>query len=46
MVEIRGVITPKPEGVEGWDNRVEIKEILNVLPIKNEGENVVKLGTN
>ena len=46
MVEIRGVVSPKPEGAEGWDNRVEIKEILNVLPIKNEGENVVKLGTN
>ena len=46
MVEIRGVITPKPEGIEGWDNRVEIKEILNVSPIKADGENVVKLGTN
>jgi len=46
MVEIRGKITPKPEGVEGWDNRVEIKEILNVSAINAEGENVVKLGTN
>lgn len=45
MVEVRGKISPKPEGVEGWDNRVEIKEILNVSAIKSNGENVVKLGT-
>ncbi len=46
LVEIRGEISPKPEGVEGWENRVEIKEILNVSAIKSDGENVVKLGTN
>jgi hypothetical protein len=46
MVEVRGEITPKPEGVEGWDNRIEIKEILNVSAVTSKGENVVKLGTN
>ncbi len=46
LVEIRGEITPKPEGAEGWENRVEIKEILNVSAIKSDGENVVKLGKN
>ena len=45
MVEIRGEITAKPEGEEGWDNRIEIKEILNVSAIKSEGTSVVKLGT-
>ena len=45
QVEIRGKITPKPEGEEGWDNRVEIKEILNVAPAKSEKDNVIKLGT-
>ena len=45
QVEIRGKITPKPEGEEGWDNRVEIKEILNVSASKAENDNVVKLGT-
>ncbi len=29
-VEIRGKITAKPEGEEGWPFRVEIKEILQV----------------
>jgi len=45
MVEIRGKITPKPAGVEGWDNRVEIKEILDVSAINAAGENVMKIGT-
>ena len=45
MVEVRGKIKPKPEGEEGWDNQVEIKEILNISAIKSEAENVVKLGT-
>jgi len=45
MVEIRGVVSPKPEGAEGWENLVEIKEILNVSRVESEGDNVVKLGT-
>ncbi|MFD2822735.1 hypothetical protein ACFS5M_03580 [Lacinutrix iliipiscaria] len=46
LVEVRGKIMPKPEGEEGWDNRIEIKEILNVSALKSEADNVVKLGTN
>jgi len=44
QVEIRGKITPKPENEEGWDYRVEIKEILNVKAAEESSE-VVKLGT-
>ena len=44
-IEIRGKITPKPKGTEGWDNRVEIKEILNVSASKSENDKVVKLGS-
>ena len=42
-VEIRGIITPKPENEEGWPFRIEIKEILNISKPKPEN-NVVKLG--
>ncbi|MDO6595616.1 hypothetical protein Q4512_01745 [Oceanihabitans sp. 2_MG-2023] len=45
MVEVRAKIQQKPEGEEGWDNQIEIKEILNISAIKSEAENVVKLGT-
>ena len=41
-VEIRGKIIPRPENVEGWPYRVEIKEILNVSKSQNEDE-VIKL---
>lgn len=44
QVEIRGKITPRPENEEGWDYRVEIKEILNVKAAEKSNE-VVKLGT-
>ncbi|WP_452230320.1 MULTISPECIES: hypothetical protein [unclassified Lacinutrix] len=44
MVEVRGAIKSKPEGKEGWDNQVEIKEILNISAIEMQAENVVKLG--
>ncbi|WP_034042005.1 hypothetical protein [Wocania ichthyoenteri] len=44
LVEVRGKITQKPKGEEGWDNQVEIKEILSVKPASNEKNNVVKLG--
>ena len=43
-VEIRGEIKPKPEGEEGWDYRVSIKEILNVLPPNEKDGDVIKLG--
>jgi len=45
MIEVRGEIKPKPEGEEGWDNQVDIKEILNISAIDTQAENVVKLGT-
>ncbi|MGB1307566.1 MAG: hypothetical protein ACPG6B_01550 [Oceanihabitans sp.] len=43
MVEVRGKISAKPEGEEGWDNRIEIKEILNVSALNKTTDNVVKL---
>jgi galactokinase len=43
-VEIRGKITPKPKDEEGWDYRVEIKEIVNVKAVSKSSD-VVKLGT-
>jgi len=43
-VEIRGKITPKLEGEEGWPYRVEIKEILHVYKPNPEDNNVIKLG--
>lgn len=43
-VEIRGEIKPKPEGEEGWDYRVTIKEILNVTEPQYSKEDIIKLG--
>ena len=44
-VSIRGKLSKKPETEEGWENRVEIVEILKVSePIPEENE-VIKLGT-
>lgn len=45
QVEVRGKISKKPEGEEGWENRIEIKEILNVSALKETTDNIVKLGT-
>ncbi|MCF7567001.1 hypothetical protein L3X37_01305 [Sabulilitoribacter arenilitoris] len=44
LVEVRGKITQKPEGEEGWDNRLEIIEILSVKPASKEKNNVVQSG--
>ncbi len=44
LVEVRGKISQKAEGEEGWDNLVEIKEILSVSPLKTENNNLIKLG--
>lgn len=30
LVQVRGLIIPKPEGEEGWPNSIEIKEIVSV----------------
>ena len=43
-VEIRGIITPKPENEEGWDFRVEIKEILKVSKPNPEGSEMITIG--
>ncbi len=43
-VEIRGKITPKPKGEEGWPFRVEIKEILNVSKPNPQDNEVIKVG--
>lgn len=43
-VEIRGVITPKPENEEGWDYRVEIKQILKVSKPNPEGGELITIG--
>ncbi|OUR93204.1 hypothetical protein A9Q87_05835 [Flavobacteriales bacterium 34_180_T64] len=44
-VVVRGKLSKKPEGEEGWDNRIEIVEILKVSkPNPNEND-VIKLGT-
>ena len=44
QVEIRGRITNEKDDKILWENKVEIKEILNVSPIKSEDKNIVKLG--
>lgn len=44
-VQVRGLITPKPEGEEGWDYRVEITEIINVFEPNPETNSVIKIGS-
>ncbi|GGH36547.1 hypothetical protein IA57_06415 [Mangrovimonas yunxiaonensis] len=44
-VEIKGLITPKPENEEGWPFRVEIKEIIGVSKPDPNKNDVVKLGS-
>ena len=44
-VTVRGLITPKPQGEEGWPYRVAIKEILKVEKINPEKNDVIKLGS-
>ena len=43
-VEIRGIITPKPENEEGWPYLVEIKEILKVSKPNPEGGEMITIG--
>ena len=43
-VEIRGVITPKPEGEEGWDYRVKVTEIIKVTEPTPDINSVIKIG--
>ncbi|MBT8261034.1 MAG: hypothetical protein KJN82_06950 [Bacteroidia bacterium] len=42
-VEIKGIIVPKPENEEGWEFRVDIKEILKVSKPNKENNQVIKL---
>lgn len=43
-VEIRGIITPKPENEKGWPFRIEIKEILKVSKPNPEGGEMITIG--
>ena len=45
MVEVRGKISPKPEGEEGWPFRVAIKEIIKVEKLNPKENDVIKLGS-
>ncbi|WP_136480459.1 hypothetical protein [Cognatitamlana onchidii] len=44
QVEIKGKITNQKDDKILWENKLEIVEILNVKPIANKENNVVKLG--
>ncbi|WP_223549721.1 hypothetical protein [Aestuariivivens sp. NBU2969] len=44
-VEIRGKITDKEDDVILWEQKVEIKEILNVFEPKKENNDVIELGS-
>lgn len=44
-VEIRGEITDKKDDVILWEQKVEIKEILNVFEPNRENNDVVELGS-
>ncbi|MEJ6792084.1 MAG: hypothetical protein QNK89_04935 [Lacinutrix sp.] len=43
QVQVRGKITPKEEGKEGWPNNIEIKEIISIKELVNKNE-VIKIG--
>ncbi len=43
-VEIKGIITSKPENEEGWAFRIEIKEILKVTKPNPEGSEIITIG--
>ena len=45
-VTIKAKISKKPADEEGWENRVEIVEILKVSKLPSEANEVIKLGTN
>lgn len=45
-VTIKAKISKKPANEEGWENRVEIVEILKVSKLPSEDNEVIKLGTN
>ncbi|WP_452596626.1 hypothetical protein [Pontimicrobium sp. MEBiC01747] len=43
-VQVRGKITPIPEGEEGWPYRIEIKEIVSVKALDPKANEVIKIG--
>ncbi|WP_047548781.1 hypothetical protein [Psychroserpens sp. Hel_I_66] len=43
-VTVRGRIFKKDSNEEGWEDKIEIKEILNVSPPKPEANDVIKIG--
>ena len=45
-VTIKAKISKKPANEEGWENRVEIVEILSVSKLPAEANEVIKLETN
>ena len=45
-VTIKAKISKKPADEEGWENRVEIVEIISVSKLPSEANEVIKLGTN
>ncbi len=45
-VTIKGIISKKPADEEGWENRIEIVEIISVSKLPAEANEVIKLGTN
>jgi len=42
-VTVKGKISAKPEGEEGWPYRVEILEVLRIYPPKADNNNVIKI---
>jgi hypothetical protein len=42
-VAVKGKVSAKPEGEEGWPYRVEILEVLDVYEPKVEDNNVIKI---
>jgi len=44
-VTLKVKVSKKPEGEEGWENRVEIVDIIKVSKINPEDSDMIKLGT-
>ncbi|PNW29503.1 hypothetical protein [Formosa algae] len=42
-VQIKGIITTKPEGEEGWPLQIEITDIITVSQPKAQDENTIKI---
>lgn len=45
-VTLKVKVSKKPEKEEGWDNRIEIIEIIKVSKVNPEDSDIIKLGTN